>query len=50
IEHDLRLLLNLSDKLIVLNFGKLLAEGEPRATASLPEVQRAYLGGPLDRA
>ena len=50
IEHDLRLLLTLSDKLIVLNFGKLLAEGEPRATASLPEVQQAYLGGTRDRA
>lgn len=44
IEHDLRMLLNISDRLIVLNFGKLLAEGEPLATAQLPEVQRAYLG------
>lgn len=45
IEHDLRMLLNISDRLVVLNFGKLLAEGEPKATAKLPEVQRAYLGG-----
>ncbi|KDA06735.1 branched-chain amino acid ABC transporter ATP-binding protein [Microbacterium sp. CH12i] len=45
IEHDLRMLLSISDRLVVLNFGKLLAEGEPQATAKLPEVQRAYLGG-----
>ncbi|MCU1480452.1 MAG: ABC-type branched-chain amino acid transport system ATPase component [Subtercola sp.] len=49
IEHDLRMLLNLSDHLVVLNFGKLLAEGEPHATASLPDVQRAYLGGSIER-
>ncbi len=48
IEHDLRMLLNISDRLIVLNFGKLLAEGEPHATAKLPDVQRAYLGGTRD--
>lgn len=44
IEHDLKMLLDLSDHLVVLNFGKLLAKGEPHATARLPEVQRAYLG------
>jgi branched-chain amino acid transport system ATP-binding protein len=49
IEHDLRFLLQLSDALVVLNFGTLLAYGEPHATARLPEVQRAYLGGSLDR-
>jgi branched-chain amino acid transport system ATP-binding protein len=45
IEHDLRLLLELSDHLVVLHFGQVLAQGEPHATAKLPEVQRAYLGG-----
>lgn len=48
IEHDLRLLLELSDHLVVLNFGKLLAQGEPYATAALPDVQHAYLGGSRD--
>lgn len=49
IEHDLRLLLDLADQLAVLNFGELLAFGEPHATARLPQVQRAYLGvGPDD--
>lgn len=44
IEHDLKMLLELSDHLVVLNFGRLLAEGEPHVTAQLPEVRRAYLG------
>jgi ABC-type branched-subunit amino acid transport system ATPase component len=45
IEHDLRLLLELSDHLVVLDFGRLLAQGEPRATAGRADVRRAYLGG-----
>jgi branched-chain amino acid transport system ATP-binding protein len=44
IEHDLRMLLELSDHLVVLNFGTLLAQGEPHETARLPAVQNAYLG------
>jgi ABC-type branched-subunit amino acid transport system ATPase component len=38
------MLLELSDHLVVLNFGTLLAQGEPHETARLPAVQRAYLG------
>jgi branched-chain amino acid transport system ATP-binding protein len=45
IEHDLRLLLELSDHLVVLNFGRLLAQGEPRAIAGRADVRQAYLGG-----
>jgi ABC-type branched-subunit amino acid transport system ATPase component len=45
IEHDLRMLLDLSDHLVVLDFGKVLAEGEPEATAARADVRRAYLGG-----
>jgi ABC-type branched-subunit amino acid transport system ATPase component len=44
IEHDLAMVLDLSDHLFVMNFGRLIAQGEPRATAALPEVQEAYLG------
>ena len=44
IEHDLRMLLELSDHLVVLNFGTLLAQGDPHETARLPAVQQAYLG------
>jgi ABC-type branched-subunit amino acid transport system ATPase component len=44
IEHDLRFVLRLSDHLVVMNFGTVLAQGEPRATADLPAVREAYLG------
>jgi branched-chain amino acid transport system ATP-binding protein len=44
IEHDLRLMLELCDHLFVFNFGRCVADGEPRATAALPVVQEAYLG------
>lgn len=44
IEHDLRMILDLCDHMFVMNFGLLVAEGEPRETASLPVVQEAYLG------
>jgi ABC-type branched-subunit amino acid transport system ATPase component len=44
IEHDLRMILALCDELYVMNFGRCIARGEPRATAALPEVQECYLG------
>jgi len=50
IEHDLRMLLDLSDHLVVLDFGRVLAEGEPQATAARPDVRRAYLGGAREHA
>jgi ABC-type branched-subunit amino acid transport system ATPase component len=44
IEHDLRTLIRICDHFLIMNFGRLIAEGEPRATAALPEVREAYLG------
>ena len=44
VEHDLRTVLNVSDHLFVMNFGRCVAEGPPRETALRPEVQEAYLG------
>jgi branched-chain amino acid transport system ATP-binding protein len=44
IEHDLRTMLRICDHLFVMNFGRCVAEGEPKATAALPIVQEAYLG------
>ena len=37
-------MLNVSDHLFVMNFGRCVAEGPPRETALRPEVQEAYLG------
>ncbi len=45
VEHDMQLVLGVADYLYVLNFGKLLAQGEPNAVVSNPEVVAAYLGG-----
>lgn len=45
VEHDMQLVLGVADYLYVLNFGKLLAQGEPNAVVNNPEVVSAYLGG-----
>ncbi len=45
VEHDMQLVLSVAEYVYVLNFGKLLAQGEPRAVVSNPEVIAAYLGG-----
>ena len=37
-------LFSVVSRLIVLEFGKKIAEGEPRAVMALPEVRRSYLG------
>ena len=44
IEHRLRELLRLVDRLIVLNFGRKIADGSPREVMDNEEVRRAYLG------
>jgi branched-chain amino acid transport system ATP-binding protein len=44
VEHDMRLVMGISDTVIVLNHGVVIAEGPPRVIQSHPEVIRAYLG------
>ncbi|MEZ5855181.1 MAG: ABC transporter ATP-binding protein [Hyphomicrobiaceae bacterium] len=44
IEHDMRVVFNLADRITVLSEGKLLAEGTPDEIAANPVVQTAYLG------
>ena len=42
--------MGLCDRITVLNFGRLLAEGAPEQIQSHPEVIEAYLGAPRDAA
>ncbi|MDD3516436.1 MAG: ABC transporter ATP-binding protein [Synergistaceae bacterium] len=44
IEHNMKVAMGLSDRLVVLDHGRLLAEGKPEAIRSDPRVVEAYLG------
>lgn len=44
IEHDMKLVSNICEKLTVLNFGSVLAQGETSSVLANPEVVKAYLG------
>ncbi|HMN78960.1 MAG TPA: ABC transporter ATP-binding protein [Burkholderiaceae bacterium] len=50
IEHIVHALLAVVDRLVVLDFGRLLADGEPRAVMAMPEVREVYLGIDVDEA
>ena len=44
IEHNMRAVMALSHRIVVLNFGEIVAEGAPAAVANHPRVVEAYLG------
>jgi ABC-type branched-subunit amino acid transport system ATPase component len=44
VEHDLRMITEIVDRIICLNYGRKIAEGTPRDVVNNPEVVEAYIG------
>ncbi len=50
VEHDMQAVMGLCDRITVMNFGSLLAEGTPEHVRNHPDVIAAYLGAVIDVA
>ncbi|HEY1361944.1 MAG TPA: ABC transporter ATP-binding protein [Xanthobacteraceae bacterium] len=50
VEHDMPMIMRVSDRIVVLNYGRIIAEGAPAEIQRHPEVIRAYLGERKKRA
>ena len=48
VEHDMNLVMDISDEIVVMNFGEKIAEGKPREIKDDPQVIKAYLGEEVD--
>ena len=50
VEHDMRMVMGVSDRIVCLNHGRIIASGTPAEIQRNPEVIRAYLGERYARA
>jgi branched-chain amino acid transport system ATP-binding protein len=48
VEHKMDVIRSLADRIIVLNHGNLIADGEPGEVMAMPIVREAYLGETID--
>jgi len=48
VEHDMNLVMSISDRICVLESGKILALGKPNVVKDDPKVIESYLGEPVD--